>query len=90
MSRKEEILNKAIEVVDKNYMNVGIKTTHEASVAACREIAEWAEKTMIEKACELLARMIWEVTYEDLEGNSVEHHDKMEFIDDFKNYMKGK
>ena len=43
----------------------------------------------IEKACELLARMVWEVTYEDLEGNSVNHYDKMEFIEDFKNYMKG-
>jgi len=43
----------------------------------------------INKACELLKRMIWEVTYEDLEGDSVEHHDKMEFIEDFKNYLKG-
>lgn len=43
----------------------------------------------IEKACELLARMIWEVTYEDLEGNSVQNHDKMKFIEDFKKYMKG-
>ena len=42
----------------------------------------------IEKACKLLARMIWEVTYEDLEGNSTEHHDKMEFIEDFKKYME--
>lgn len=42
----------------------------------------------IDKACELLERMICEVTYEDLEGNSVQHYDKMEFIEDFKNYMK--
>ena len=42
----------------------------------------------IEKACKLLARMIWEVTYEDLEGNSTEHRDKMKFIEDFKNYIK--
>lgn len=42
----------------------------------------------IKKACELLARMIWEVSYEDLEGNSVQHYDKMEFIEDFKKYMK--
>lgn len=45
--------------------------------------------TIIERACELLARMIWEVTYEDFEGNSVQHYDKMEFIEDFKKYMKG-
>ena len=43
----------------------------------------------IEKAGELLARMIWEVTYEDLEGDSVQHYDKTEFIEDFKNYLKG-
>lgn len=42
----------------------------------------------IEKACELLTRMIWEVTYEDLEGNYVQHYDKMEFIEDFKKYME--
>ena len=29
-----------------------------------------------------------EVTYEDLEDNSTEHHDKMEFIEDFKSYME--
>lgn len=43
----------------------------------------------IEKTGELLARMIWEVTYEDLEGDSVQHYDKTEFIEDFKNYLKG-
>ena len=43
----------------------------------------------IEKVCNLLARMIWEVTYEDLEGNSTQHYDKMEFIEDVRNHMKG-
>lgn len=43
---------------------------------------------LIEKACNLLDRMIWEVTYEDLEGDSTQHYDKMEFIEDFRNYMK--
>lgn len=43
----------------------------------------------IEKAGELLARMIWEVTYEDIEDDSVQHYDKIEFIEDFKNYLKG-
>ena len=44
----------------------------------------------IEKVCKLLARMIWKVTYEDLEGNSVQHFDKIEFIEDFKKHIKGK
>ena len=43
----------------------------------------------IEKACKLLMRMIWEVTYEDLEGNSAQHYDKMEFIEYFRKHMKG-
>jgi len=46
------------------------------------------KNAFIEKTCELLAKMIWEVTYEDLEGDSVQHYDKTEFIEDFKNYLK--
>ena len=42
----------------------------------------------IDKVCELLTRMIWEVTYEDLEGNSIHHYDKMEFIEEFKKAME--
>lgn len=45
-------------------------------------------ESFIEKACEILERMVQEVTYEDLEGNSVQHYDKTEFIEDFRNYMK--
>lgn len=50
--------------------------------------ATWAKEEFIKEACELLAKMIWEVTYEDLEGNSVQHYDKMEFIEDFKKAME--
>lgn len=64
-----------------------------SDIVANKENLEMKEvdynNTIIERACELLARMIWEVTYEDLEGNSVQHYDKMEFIEDFKKYMKG-
>lgn len=49
--------------------------------------AKWTKDILIEEACKLLERMIWEVTYEDLEGNSVQHYDKMEFIEDFKKAM---
>lgn len=56
MTRKEEILHRAIEFVDKSYLNVGIKTTHEASVSACQEIAEWADRTMLDKACKWIAK----------------------------------
>lgn len=53
------------------------------------EDVEYISKdAFIEKVCNLLGRMIWEVTYEDLEGESTQHYDKMEFIEDFKNYIK--
>jgi hypothetical protein len=45
--------------------------------------------TLIERACEFLSKTIWNITYEDLEGNSVENNDKIKFIETFKNYMKG-
>ena len=45
-------------------------------------------KDAIKDACELLARMVWEVTYEDLECNSTHHCDKVEFIEDFKKAME--
>ena len=32
--------------------------------------------------------MIWDITYEDLEGNSTEHYDKMEFIEDLTKAME--
>lgn len=50
--------------------------------------ATLAKEQVIKEACELLERMIWEITYEDLEGNSVQHYDKMEFIEDFKKAME--
>ena len=43
----------------------------------------------IEKACEFLSKTIWNITYEDLEGNSTENTDKINFIETFKTYMKG-
>ena len=53
-------------------------------------VEEYIRKdAFINKACELINRLIWEVTYEDLEGNSVQHYDKMEFIEDFRKAMKG-
>ena len=82
-------INKAPE---KIYLSTNENGTHyyTEGIPFEREYIEYARTDVfIEKACELLAKMIWEVSYEDLEGNSVQHHDKMEFIEDFKNYMKG-
>lgn len=87
MTRKEEILNKAIEFVDKNYMDVGIKTTHEASVTACQEIAEWADETMIEKACSGIDKLLSGYIIRNF--NFGDSYDIDRLIEDFKNYMKG-
>lgn len=57
--------------------------------SVAREVAEKLTDAIIEKVCNLLSRMVWEVTYEDLEGDSVEHYDKTEFIEEIRKYMKG-
>jgi hypothetical protein len=44
---------------------------------------------LIDKACEFLYKTIWNITYEDLEGNSTENTDKIKFIETFKTYIKG-
>ena len=49
-----------------------------------RTAVEIAREEMIEKFCNLLNKMIWEITYEDLKGNSVYNHDKVKFINDLK------
>lgn len=60
MTRKEEIINKAVEFVNNRYCDIGIKTTHEASVAACQDIAEWSDKTMLDNVCEYLKKLVYQ------------------------------
>lgn len=43
MSRKEEIQEKAVEFVNNRYCDMNMKTTLEASVAACQDMAEWVD-----------------------------------------------
>lgn len=81
---------KANKAPKKIYLNpIQDALTELLSTKVKGDIEYIRKDALIEKACELLARMIWEVTYEDLEGNSVQHYDKMEFIEEFRNYMKG-
>lgn len=58
--------------------------------SVAREVAEKLTDAIIEKVCNLLSRMVWEVTYEDLEGDSVEHYDKTEFIEEIRKYLESK
>ena len=83
----------ANEAPEKLYILFGLPYTVDYTKLNKRRDEEEVEYTrtdaFVEKARELLARMVWEVTYEDLEGNSVQHYDKMEFIEDFCKAMKG-
>lgn len=83
--------NKVMKTPEKIYYHKGKLRTPFAVEQRLDEtdIEYTRTDAFIEKACELLVRMVWEVTYEDLGGDSVQHYDKMEFIEDFKNYMKG-
>lgn len=56
---REEILNKAHQLAEKyfpNSQNIWARPNIEAQKVkyACKEMFEWADKTMIEKACEWL------------------------------------
>lgn len=83
MKRTEQIQKAAIEHASYQTQDKGI-----AYLDFVRT-AEWADRTMIEKACTLLAEMVIEVTYKDLNGDvSAEHYDKMEFIEDFRKAME--
>lgn len=61
MSRKEEIRNKSDELGQKyfpNANNIWARPNIEAQCvsSACMEIAQWVDKTMIDKACEWLLK----------------------------------
>ena len=94
MTREEEIRQAGIEYTCKNRPKcIGGDAFSKVIDGMNRNLvfedaAKWADKTMIEKACEILARMVWEVTYEDLQGDSTHHYDKMEFIEDFRKAME--
>ena len=44
----------------------------------------------IEKVCDLLDRMIVDVTYNECDGSLTEHYDKHEFIEEFKECLRNK
>jgi uncharacterized protein (UPF0305 family) len=85
MTRKEEIINKSVEFVNNRYCDIGIKTTHEASVAACQDIAEWSDRTMIERACNFIKKRFTET----IVGNVISRHETTinEVINDLRKAM---
>ena len=68
MKRKEEIRNKSYELGQRYFPdahNIWARANLEAQFtsSACEEIAQWADRTMIDKACEWITEHI-DIPYE--------------------------
>lgn len=64
MTRREEIV-KATKECREDYVGLGRYLTSDDIADAFEEGAEWADKTMIEKACEWLDNYLMEIGYPD-------------------------
>ena len=69
MTREEEIRNKSYELGQRYFPdanNVWARANIEAQYvsSACMEIAQWADKTMLDRACEWLKKNIDLYAYE--------------------------
>ena len=67
---------------------IAVAMAYDKGMADARKAVEIIREEMIEKLCNLLNKMIWEITYEDLDGSSVYNHDKVKFIENIKQAMK--
>lgn len=85
MTRIEEILQKATQAGDAHLRYNKIERN--AYVLGWIHGAEWADRTMLEKACKWLEDNLYDYAGEDDKRNIVPF-DKSIF-EDFKNYMKG-
>lgn len=89
---REEILNKAHQLAKKYFpdsQNIWARPNIEAQKVkyACIEMAEWLDKTMIDKVCEWLNMNIIDyITEGSREGISLENHKQL--IDDFRKAME--
>ena len=64
MTRREEIV-KATKECREDYVGLGRYLTSDDIADDFEEGAEWADKTMIEKACEWFADYLMEIGYPD-------------------------
>ena len=84
MTRREEIV-KATKECRKDYVGLGRHLTSNDIADAFEEGAEWADKTMIEKACDWLKENIWVyINYESCSGEELEN----DVIEDFRKAME--
>ena len=94
MTRAEEIRNKSYELGQKYFPdvnNVWARANIEAQYVsnACMEIVQWADNTMIEKACDWLYNKALDGFYNE-DGTKVLLADgiKQKFIESFKKAME--
>ena len=84
MNRKEHIDKAALEYAQTRSENRGI------AYLTFKDVAEWADRTMIAKACEILDSMLY--MYDGLETDIVTSrcaYDTVEeFIEEFRKYME--
>ena len=84
MTRREEIEQQA-EEYRQPYRDGGYRLSSKDVRDAFEEGAEWADKTMIEKACEWLKENIWVyINYEGCSGEELEN----DVIEDFRKAME--
>lgn len=86
MTREEEILKKAKEEVW--YIADTSQTKEEAVISGYCLGAKYADKTMIDKACEWLRRNMYEGTCDQISSKKPYTFMK-DFIEDFRQAMKG-
>ena len=86
MTRREEIV-KATKECREGYVGLGRHLTSDDIADAFEEGAEWADKTMIEKACKILKNVT--VTYSRrFFGKCEENAFDADFIKEFRQAME--
>ena len=77
MTRREEI--------ELAWLNKEFQSNHRYDEKTFKEAIEWADKTMIDKACEWLKENIWVyINYEGCSGEELEN----DVIEDFRKAME--
>ena len=82
MNRKEHIDKAALEYAQTKSENKGI------AYLTFKDVAEWADRTMIEKACEKLRSMFHILDCNDYDCVANSYITVEEFIEQFRKYME--
>jgi hypothetical protein len=82
MNRKEHIDKAALEYAQTRSENRGI------AYLTFKDVAEWADRTMIAKACEILDSMLYMRDCGDYDCVACAYDTVEEFIDQFRKYME--